>query len=99
VTGVGWLMPLLLRHIDSYSLTCAFKTFLRAAAEDNGAGEEGTDDDDDDDENSDMIRLAGYGSEADLGDLDGWTAAGELFEKDSTHLTHANLTILLQKHL
>lgn len=58
---VGWLMPMLLEHIDSYSIMCCFKTFLQVAAEDNGVV-------DDDDEDGDMPR---YGQDLEIGDLDG----------------------------
>lgn len=69
IDEIGWLMPKLLKHIDSYSVMCCFKSLLQVAADENALGEA----DDDDEDGS----LPGYGQSIidplpkQIGDLDG----------------------------
>ncbi len=83
--GVGWLMPLLLRHIDSYSIMCCFKLMLQAASD--GVGEE-----QDDEENDDHDDYMGYGD----GDHLGGVQVGDLDGKDEDGLSEEERNKLLE---
>jgi len=69
IQGIGWLMPKLLEHIDSYSIMCCFKSLLQVAADENILA-------DGEDEDEDGDSFPGYGTSMlgrlneQVGDLD-----------------------------
>ncbi|GBG29403.1 Serine/threonine-protein phosphatase 6 regulatory subunit 3 [Hondaea fermentalgiana] len=70
IKSIGWLMPKLLKHIDSYSVMCCFKSLLQVAADENALAEVEEDEEDD-------SSFPGYGQSMSsqttkqIGDLDG----------------------------